>query len=215
MAYGQRVTRYAKSERTALADTLTAVGPDAPTLCTGWTARDLLAHLLLRERHPVAASGVLLKPMKGYTERRQQAIARRDYAGLIAQLRKPPVWSPVSNPLTDEVANTLEMYVHHEDVRRAQPNWRPRAIDPGLEKALWNAARRSGRFALRKFPAALVIESPDHGRVSAGSGGPEVSLRGRPGELAMFLTGRQQVTDVALTGPEELVERLRNARLGV
>jgi hypothetical protein len=31
----------------------------------------------------------------------------------------------------------------------------------------------------------------------------------------MFLTGRQQVADVALTGPDELVERLRNARLGV
>jgi uncharacterized protein (TIGR03085 family) len=209
------VTRYAKAERAALADTLLMVGASAPTLCTGWSARDLLAHLLLRERHPVAASGVLIKPMKGYTERRQQSIARRDYSALVAQLRKPPVWSPVSNPLTDELANTLEMYVHHEDVRRAQPNWRPRAIDPGLETALWNTVRRTSRLALRKFPAALVIDSPDHGRASAGTGGPEVSLRGRPGELAMFLTGRQQVADVALTGPDELVERLRNARLGV
>jgi uncharacterized protein (TIGR03085 family) len=209
------VTKYAKVERAALADTFLAVGADAPTLCTGWSARDLLAHLLLRERHPVAASGVLIKPMKGYTERRQQSIARRDYAALVAQLRKPPVWSPVSNPLTDELANTLEMYVHHEDVRRAQPNWRPRAIDPGLEAALWKTVRRTSRLTLRKFPAALVIESPDNGRMSAGTGGREVSLRGRPGELAMFLTGRQQVADVALTGPDELVERLRNARLGV
>jgi uncharacterized protein (TIGR03085 family) len=209
------VTKYAKAERAALADTFLAVGAEAPTLCAGWATRDLLAHLLLRERHPVAASGVLLKPMKGYTERRQQSIARRDYAALVAQLRKPPMWSPVSNPLTDELANTLEMYVHHEDVRRAQPNWRPRAIDPGLESALWNTVRRTSRLTLRKFPAALVIESPDHGRVSAGTGGREISLRGRPGELAMFLTGRQQVAEVALTGPDELVERLRNARLGV
>jgi uncharacterized protein (TIGR03085 family) len=209
------VTRYAKAERAALADTFTAVGPDAPTLCTGWAARDLLAHLLLRERNPIGATGILLKPMKGYTERRQQAIARRNYADLVAQLRRPPVWSPVSNPLTDELANTLEMYVHHEDVRRAQPSWRPRAIDPGLATALWNTVRRTSRLALRKFPAAIVIEAPDHGRVSAGAGGPEVSLCGRPGELAMFLTGRQQVADVALTGPEELVERLKKAHLGV
>jgi uncharacterized protein (TIGR03085 family) len=153
--------------------------------------------------------------MKGYAERRQQAIARRDFSANVALLRKPPVWSPVSNPLTDELVNTQEMYVHHEDVRRAQASWRPRAVDPGLETTLWNNARRLSRFALRKFPAALVIEAPDHGRVSAGAGGPEVSLRGRPGELAMFLTGRQQVADVALTGPDELVERLRNARLGV
>jgi uncharacterized protein (TIGR03085 family) len=209
------VTRYAKVERAALADTLVAVGPDAPTLCSGWAARDLVAHLLLRERHPIGATGILLRPMKGYTERRQQSIARRNYAGLVAQLRNPPVWSPVSNPLTDELANTLEMFVHHEDVRRAQPNWRPRAIDPGLSTALWNTVRRTSRLALRKFPAAIVIESPDHGRVSAGSGGPEVSLRGRPGELAMFLTGRQEVADVALTGPDELVGRLRKAHLGV
>jgi uncharacterized protein (TIGR03085 family) len=209
------VTRYARAERQALADTFTAVGPDAPTLCTGWATRDLVAHLLLRERHPIAASGVLIKPMKGYTERRQQAIARRDYAALVAQLRRPPMWSPVSNPLTDELANTLEMYVHHEDVRRAQPNWRPRAIDPGLATALWNTVRRASRLALRKYPAAIVIEAPDHGRVSAGAGGPEVSLRGRPGELAMFLTGRQEAADVALTGPDELVERLRKAHLGV
>lgn len=209
------MTRYAKAERAALADTLVAVGPDAPTLCAPWSARDLLAHLLLRERDPLGATGILLKPMKGYTERRQQAIARRDYAGLVTQLRRPPVWSPVSNPLTDELANTLEMFVHHEDVRRAQPGWRPRAIDPGLETALWTTVRRTSRLALRKFPAAIVIEAPDHGRLSAGSGGPEVSLRGRPGELAMFLTGRQQVSDVALTGPDEQVERLRNAHLGV
>lgn len=209
------MTRYAKAERAALADTFVAVGADAPTLCAGWATRDLLAHLLLRERHPIAASGVLLKPMKGYTERRQQSIARRDYADLIAQLRRPPVWSPVSNPLVDELANTLEMYVHHEDVRRAQPNWRPRAIDPGLEKALWATVRRTSRLALRKFPAALVIDAPGHGRASAGTGGPEVQMSGKPGELAMFLTGRQQVAEVALTGPEELVGRLRNARLGV
>jgi uncharacterized protein (TIGR03085 family) len=209
------VTRYAKAERAALADTFTAVGPDAPTLCTGWAARDLLAHLLLRERHPIGATGILIKPLNGYTERRQRAIARRDYAGLVSQLRRPPVWSPVSNPLTDELANTLEMYVHHEDVRRAQPSWRPRAIDPGLEKALWNTVRRTSRLALRKFRGAIVIEAPDFGRVSAGAGGPEVSLRGRPGELAMFLTGRQQAADVALAGPDDLVERLRTAHLGL
>lgn len=209
------MTRYAKSERAALADTMLAVGPDAPTLCTGWATRDLLAHLLLRERSPIGASGIMLKPMQGYTERRQEAIARRDYATNVALFRKPPMWSPVSNRLTDELANTQEMYVHHEDVRRAQPGWRPRAVDPGLETTLWNNARRLSRFALRKFPAALVIEAPGHGRASAGKGGREVLLSGKPGELAMFLTGRQQAADVALTGPDELVERLRNARLGV
>jgi uncharacterized protein (TIGR03085 family) len=209
------VTRYAKAERAGLADTLTAVGPDAPTLCTGWTARDLLAHLLLRERDPLGAAGILIRPLAGFTDRRQQAIARRDFATMVGQLRRPPVWSPTSNPLIDELTNVLEMYVHHEDVRRAQPGWRPRAIDPGLATALWNVVRRTSRLALRRFPAAVVIESPDHDRISAGAGGTEIGLRGRPGELAMFLTGRQDAADVTLAGPDELTTRLRGARLGL
>jgi uncharacterized protein (TIGR03085 family) len=209
------VTRYAKSERAALVDTLEAVGPDAPTLCTGWTTRDLAAHLLLRERHPVAAAGILVSPLAGYAERRQKSIARRDFAKLLAELRHPPLWSPTSNPLADEAFNLLEMYIHHEDVRRAQPGWRPRAIDPGLSGALWNVVRRTGRLALRRFRAAVVIDAPEHERISAGAGGPEVCVRGKPEELAIFLSGRQAAADVTLTGPDELTERLRTAKLGV
>lgn len=219
------MTRYAKQERAALADTLEAVGPDAATLCEGWATRDLVAHLLVRERDPVSAAGILFKPLSGLLERRQKSIAARDFATLLDQLRHPPVWSPTSNPLVDEAINTMEMYVHHEDVRRAQPGWRPRAIDPGLSEALWNTVRRTGRLALRRFPAAVVIEkvNPDKGgadkgggdRVSAGAGGTEVCLSGRPAELAMFLSGRQSVADVALAGPDDLIDRLRNARLGV
>ena len=37
----------AQDERAGLAADLSRLGPDAPTLCKGWTARDLLTHLLL------------------------------------------------------------------------------------------------------------------------------------------------------------------------
>ena len=156
------MTRYAKAERAALADTLEAVGPDAPTLCTGWAARDLAAHLLLRERHPVASAGILVSRFPATPERTQKSIAKRDYADLLAELRHPPIWSPTSNPLMDEALNLQEMYIHHEDVRRAQPNWRPRAIDPGLSEALWSVIRRTARLSLRRFRAAVVVEAPGH-----------------------------------------------------
>ena len=35
----------AQRERAGLVEILRAVGPDAPTLCEGWTTRDLTAHL--------------------------------------------------------------------------------------------------------------------------------------------------------------------------
>jgi hypothetical protein len=37
---------------------------------------------------------------------------------------------------------------------------------------------------------------------------------GTPGELLMFLTGRQRAARVQVDGPAKLVDRLRSARLG-
>lgn len=55
----------ARSERSALADLLEQVGPAQPTLCAGWDTEDLLAHLLVRERRPDAAAGMLIIPLAG------------------------------------------------------------------------------------------------------------------------------------------------------
>ena len=59
------MTRYARPEREALCDLLTDLGPEAPTLCAGWRTRDLAAHLVLRERRPDAAPGILLPLLAG------------------------------------------------------------------------------------------------------------------------------------------------------
>ena len=40
-------------------------GPDAPTLCGDWTVRDLLAHLLVRERSPLGAAGIQVASLAG------------------------------------------------------------------------------------------------------------------------------------------------------
>ena len=43
---------HARDERSALVASLRDAGPDAPTLCAGWTTRDLAAHLdEPRDRH--------------------------------------------------------------------------------------------------------------------------------------------------------------------
>jgi hypothetical protein len=44
-------------ERAQLADLLGELGPGAPTLLAPWTTRDLAAHLVLRERNPLAGPG--------------------------------------------------------------------------------------------------------------------------------------------------------------
>ena len=59
-------TSLVKLERSALADTLEQIGPNQPTLCTGWRTQDLLAHLVVRERRPDAAAGILIPFLAGY-----------------------------------------------------------------------------------------------------------------------------------------------------
>ncbi|MFG1950868.1 TIGR03085 family metal-binding protein [Micromonospora sp. NPDC048830] len=207
--------RYARSEREALADLMLSVGPDAPTVNEGWTVRDLAAHILVRERRPDAAGGIVLAPLRRRAERVRTQFAARPFAELVAQLRRPPAWSPVSNPVAHELFNTLEFFVHHEDVRRATAGWQPRELPAGLHARLWRQAAVLGRLGLRRFPADVLVQAPGYGELSAGRGGQRVRLVAAPGELALFLTGRQRVARVQVDGPAAVAERLRAARLGI
>jgi uncharacterized protein (TIGR03085 family) len=206
--------RYARSEREALTELMSALGPDAPTLNEGWTIRDLAAHLVVRERRPDAAAGLVLPPLSGYAERVRRQVAALDWTDLLGQVRRPPLWSPVSNPLTDELTNTLEFFIHHEDVRRARAGWQPRELPVGLERGLWRRVSTLSRLALRRFPAQVLVQAPGHGEVATGRGGDPLRLVGTPGELALFLSGRQRAARVQLDGTPALADRLRTASLG-
>ena len=205
----------ARLERAALCDLLLEVGPDQPTLCTGWTTRDLAAHLVVRERRPDAAVGIVFKPLRARTERVQAATAKRPYDELVALVRRPPPWSLAAIGPLDRATNTVEFFVHHEDVRRAVPDWHPRQLDPTTTRALWLLVGNLGRLALRRFPAQVEIEAPGSGSTRVGGDSPAIRLTGEPGELVLFLTGRQRAARVEVTGPEEATQRLHRARLGL
>src|SRR6202007_499940 len=70
------VMSAARRERSALVETLRRVGPDAPTLCEGWTTRDLAAHLVVRERRLDATPGITIPFLAGYTAKVQNQTAR-------------------------------------------------------------------------------------------------------------------------------------------
>lgn len=205
----------AQEERRALADLLLQLGPDAPTLCEGWRTADLAAHLVVRERRPDAALGIVLKPLAGHTERVQRAVRDgRPWPDLVAAVRHGPPWPFRLGPV-DAAMNTAEYYVHHEDVRRAQPAWEPRELGEGLERALWSRARLMARAARRAAPVGLVLVCPGFGRVEVRPGAPPVAATGAPGELLLLLFGRQQAAAVVLDGEPGAVEQVRRARFGV
>ncbi|MGW1977892.1 TIGR03085 family metal-binding protein [Streptomyces sp. NPDC001889] len=210
------MSTHAKRERLLLADLLESAGPDAPTLCGGWRTRDLAAHVVVRERRADAAGGILFGALRGRLERVQSEFAAKPYEELIQLIRTgPPRFSPYSVKQVDEAANTVEFFVHAEDVRRAQPDWTPRPLDRVFEDALWARLEKGARLLGRKSPVGLVLRRPDGQTAVAHRGTPVVTVTGEPGELTVFAFGRQDAAQVDLAGEKEAVSRVRDARLGI
>jgi uncharacterized protein (TIGR03085 family) len=211
------MTNWAQAERAGLVDDFLAVGPDAPTLCAGWTTRDLAAHLIVRERRPDAALGILVPFLAHHTEHVQRQVGARPWAEVVEDVRTgPPWWSPL-RPV-DAVANLVEYYVHHEDVRRAQPDWEPRPLDPDFEAMLWRTLHRMARVLVRRAPTGVVLRRPSGDEITAKSargGGPSVTVTGTPGELVLFGYGRQAHARVEIVADDATAERVRTAKLGL
>jgi uncharacterized protein (TIGR03085 family) len=211
------MTSYAVLERASLADLMDGLGPDAPTLCAGWTVADLAAHLVLRERRPDAAPGILVGPLAGYAEKVQRRIRDgQDFAQLVAQVRAgPPAWSPTRIGAVNEAANLMEFVVHHEDVRRAQDGWQPRDLDQGEDDLLWRRGRGAAKLLCHRAPGGLVFARDGDGREQVRSGEPSVTVSGSPVELLLFSFGRGEHARLDFEGDPAAVDRLRQTRFGV
>ncbi|SDK08787.1 TIGR03085 family metal-binding protein [Streptomyces indicus] len=207
------MSTHAKRERLLLADLLEAAGPEAPTLCEGWKTRDLAAHVVVRERRADAAGGILIKALESRLEKVMAEYTEKPYEELIQLIRTgPPRFSPYSLKQVDEAANAVEFYVHAEDVRRAQEDWSPRTLDAVFSNALWSRLEKSARLLGRKAPVGMVLRRPDGQTVVAHRGTPVVTVTGEPGELTMYVFGRQEAAKVEVEGDKEAIERLQGAK---
>lgn len=189
------------------------VGPDAPTLCEGWTTRDLAAHLVIREYRLDAAPGIMIPFFASHTAKVQnQVTEQNDWDELVAKISAgPPVYSPLK--LLDPVANVAEMFIHHEDVRRAQPGWQPRPLEPGLSTTLRRTLPLMARLTLAKVPGRVALRTPDGKTVLTAGQGPAVTVTGAPEELLLFSVGRQ--ARVEFDGDAAAVQAVRDAPKGL
>jgi uncharacterized protein (TIGR03085 family) len=200
----------ASDERAALVRTLRTAGPDAPTLCPGWTTRQLVAHLLARERRPAALLGI---GVPRFAERRHrieaQIVAGHEWGELVCQLASgPPVYSPLR--WLNRVANIHELFVHHEDVRRAVPEWSPRALDDRAIAALRRLTRVFAPVLMPDVPARVTLHTPDGSVLARFGAGPEVTVTGAPGELLLFAFGRNEI-HVDFAGDADVISSVRCA----
>jgi len=207
---------YVRSERRALADLLIELGPDAPTLCEGWSTRDLATHLVIREGKPVAALGILGGPFRGLTSRAQEQLSSLPYSDLVGRIRTgPPRLSPFAIPGVEGLANLVEYAVHHEDVRRAQPHWTPRELSPGEADALWSRLRQAARLLMRSSPVGVALQRTDGAAEYAlvKDAQPLVSLGGAALELVLRAYGRREC-EVRIEGDEDAVRAFESAQFG-
>ncbi|MEU5362881.1 TIGR03085 family metal-binding protein [Streptomyces sp. NPDC005925] len=211
------MSTHAKRERLLLADLLETAGPEAPTLCEGWLTRDLAAHVVVRERRPDAAGGILVKQLAPRLERVTAQFLAKPYEELIQLIRTgPPRFSPFALKQVDEMSNTVEFYVHTEDVRRARPDWTPRALDPVFQDALWARLERTARLIGRGLPTGLVLRRPNGQTTVARRGTPVVTVTGEPSELVLFAYGRQGAAKVQADGDADAIARLHESKqLGI
>lgn len=223
----------AQQERQALADLLLALGEEAPTLCAGWTTKDLLVHLVIREYRPDAAAGMFIKPLSAHLGAVTRRYSRKSYPSLVEQFRSgPPWWSALR--YVDRYVNLLENFIHHEDVLRAIPDAAHsdmgqrikdglynRELSSGSVQELWAMCRRVAPIFLRSSRVRVVLECSDSyqpgaglmGQVSVGSSTlPEVRIRGAVGELLLWMYGRDDVARVSFyestPGAREKIRRV-------
>jgi uncharacterized protein (TIGR03085 family) len=206
----------ADAERAALCDLLDELGPSAPTLCEGWDTRDLATHLMVRDRDPKAMVGIMVPRLEQLASKSMAGQAEKPYGEIVAAVRAgAPKWSPLGLPGAKDVANLLEYVIHHEDVRRAQPGWGPRAVPATLADAVWRAIRFGSRATLRRAPDGVVLRrAGTSSSVTAKKGALTVTVVGDPVELALFTSGRQRAARVDLSGDDAAVSRLVSAKLG-
>lgn len=173
--------------------------------------------MVVRERRPDAAGGILIKPLAPRLERVMAEFTAKPYEELIQLIRTgPPRFSPFQLKQVDEMSNTVEFYVHTEDVRRAQPDWTPRELDQVFQDTLWSRLERSARLMGRSAPTGLVLRRPDGQTAVAHRGTPVVTVTGEPSELLLFSYGRQSAATVELDGDKDAVAKLHEAKqLGI
>lgn len=200
------------TQRTGLTDLLETLSDDEwrrPSLCEGWTVRDVAAHLTLQEVGPAGALG-MVRHWRGSLERTiQDAACRRAVAlttdQIVAGIRGT-VGSRRHNFGVTYLETLIDILVHSQDI--AVPLGRPFDLAPDA------AAVAATRTLSMRWPPPL----PSARRVSgfrlvatdttwSSGAGPEV--RAPMGALLLLVCGRAAaVPHLSGDGAADLITRL-------
>jgi len=174
------------------------VTPDSPTLCEGWSAFDLAAHLWTLNHDLLAWPAVGISALDGWGRRRLDRVKERyPYPQLVTQLESGSgAFACMPGDRLEGHRHSLgEWFVHTEDVRRANGLDVPTYADD-LQEALWRRLRVAAR-ALSPW-RGLRFVTPSGASARTGLGTIRATVHGEPAELLLWLYGRRDAADVEM-----------------
>lgn len=195
---------WVETERQALVQTLRTTDPDTPTLCAGWDARHVLAHLVQRENSPASSIGDLVVKRQPGDEKYlgqlvETAKSPLGYEALVKRFEVgPPRWSPMK--FAAENISLLEYVIHHEDVRRGTGNTTARELPAAEAEAIWTRLPTMVRLSYRKCPVGVTLARVSGASQVVKTGSGSVVLTGEPVELALYVSGRRSAAQVQVSG---------------
>ena len=114
---------------------------------------------------------------------------------------------------SDEAINTVEFFVHTEDVRR--PNHLPaRDMPEEFERKIWSRLSKQARLSFRRAKVRVRLIPTVGAPVEVGSG-ELVEVRGRPSELLLLAFNRKDNARLGYDGNAAAIDLLKSARLGL
>ena len=200
---------FSSAERAKMVALFHKLGPNAPTLCEGWTTRDLAVHLWVRENRPDAAAGIFVNALSGRLEKESRKVAERDFDELVDDWgRGPASYSPVR--FVDAQQNFVEHFVHHEDIRRAN-GMGPRDFSAHIKQQMHSYLKLLAKVALRKSERPVILQPEGLPRIVAADthgvadkGDAVVRVSGEVGELILWSFGRD-AAEVKVEGDTEKI----------
>lgn len=207
------VAQDAEAERAMLADTLEAVGPNAPAGCSDWTAFDLAAHIVAADRaagtlafciRALAARGVQFNPKPQLIAAAIDHERREGYPALLARLRQR---SPRLLLAPAVAASTLfELWMHHDDLTTSN------GVTHDAPDHLALAIPPLGRYQAKHLPSTRLImrTTLGHEWTFGPDGGPSSAILSGPADdLIRWLSGRGPLTALDVEATPAVLEQLR------
>lgn len=188
-----RLMSMARDERADLAEFLATLTPqqwDEPSLCSGWTVKDVVAHMVSYEE--LSTPGLLKRFAKGWIVRANQ-VGVDEFAGLSAQQLLDFLRAHLQpRGLTAGFGGMIALVdgtIHHQDIRRALG--RPRHVPADRLVRVLGLVPGNPRIGAGRRIRGLRLRATDvdweHGRGPGVTGPGEallMAMAGRPAALA-------------------------------